>query len=136
MRSGSEHSICSAHAAGLCYVAVFGGDVEIAGQDEFRVCYQLFGQPRLKRCEPGEFVFVLLAANCLTVGEVGADDADVADCCGNQALLRVGEMRVAADDIRRCCACQQGHAVIGFLPGKGYLVASRFYFLSREIVIF
>src|SRR5574343_876798 len=118
------------------HVAVVGCGVVVAAQRQLRIVGQLFAEPDGQRVEPAQFVVVFVAAYRLTVGHVGADDAGVTDRAADQALLFVGEMRVAADDVMNRLAGEQGDAVVGLLAGEGDLVAGRLDFGARKIVVF
>ena len=117
------------------HVAVVGSDVEVAGEHQLRVRGDFLGQPFFQRGEPVELVGVFFAADLLPVRHVGADDAQITDSRRDQAFLRVGVMRVAANDVGERRAGEQGDAVVGFLPGKSDVVASGLDLGLREVVI-
>ena len=95
---------------GVVHVAVIRCDVEVAGDRQLRVRCDFLAQPAGERVQPGELVGVFFAADFLTVRHVGADDADAVDRRRNQALLRVGEMRIADGDIGQRPTREQGDA--------------------------
>lgn len=118
------------------HVAIFRGNVEIARQCELRIGGQFFAKPRAQRVEPGQLVSVFVAVDGLPVRNVGADKTHARHGRGDQAFLRIGEMRVAADHIGQRFARQQRNTVVGFLPGEGDLVTGCLDFRMRKIVIF
>jgi len=93
---------------------------------------QQFRQPAFKCRQPGELVVVFVAADFLAVGHIGTDDAQIAYRCRDQALLRVREPRILADDIGEAVTREDGDAVIGFLSGEGHGIAGGLDFRARE----
>ena len=59
-----------------------------------------FCQPLGQGTQPVQFVRIFFRSNRLSIGDVGTDDADIVDSCGNNALLLIREKRIVFDDIR------------------------------------
>ena len=114
------------------HITIIRRNVEIAGNSQMRVRNDFFTQPAGERRQPGKFVGIFFAADFLTVGHVGADDADAAGRCRDQALLRVGKIRVADGDVDERLPCEQRDAVIGLLSSKGDAIARSLNFEARK----
>ena len=118
------------------HVAIVRSDVKVAGERQLRISGELLGEPFVQRCQPGELVVVLIAADGLAVRYIRTDDAHTADGRGDQALLRIAKMRISADHVGEFAACQQSNAVVSLLPGEGDLVTGCLDLGSRKVCVF
>src|SRR3546814_14546007 len=106
----------------VMHVAVFGGDVVVAQQYQFRITDQLGFQPFGKSLQPAQFVLVLFRADALAIGEIGAYHTYVANAGRDDALLLVLKTRHAHERFGEGMAAQDSYAVIGFLPAmQGFI---------------
>jgi len=115
-------------------VAVFGGDVEVAGQHQVLVRLEFFAQPVGERGEPAQLVLELVRAHRLAVWEVAAHDAHTIDGGGDDALLLVleaGDVAHHAGLVDRLRA-QDGDAVVGLLADEDGVVAGGLELGDRE----
>src|SRR5215475_3576501 len=104
---------------GVVDVLVSGRNVIVAENRQARRLTELLLEPVAKRREPSELVFVLRRSDGLSVGHVGAYDADRfdsrSDCRGNHALLVIGEIGDPRSDGGGRVSRQYRHAVVRLL---------------------
>ena len=104
-------------------IAVVVGDVEVTQQGQARMRCQLLRHILLQAIEPAHFVGELVTARLLAIDKITVDDAHAVHRSGNQARVFIGKVWVAAHHILQRQPADEGHAVIGFLPKGGALVA-------------
>jgi hypothetical protein len=121
------------------YVAVLGGDVEVAQQRQLRIVREFGGQPAVQRGQPLQLVGEFIGAGRLAIGEIAAHDAASGHGGGNHTLLRVVEAGDILDD-RVVLHCQRGarddgYAVVGFLARKHAGVTGGGQFGHGEFIV-
>ncbi len=122
----------------VVHVAVFRRDVEVAHHGDVRVAGQDIAQIRRGRRAPVELVAVLVGVDGLPVGDVEIDDAHAGDRRRDDALLVVRKPGNAHGDVghRKPFAGEDGHAVVGLLPGEMRGVAGGRDVHDRKLVVF